>query len=153
MNKVAVLLAALFVVWRILIVRPIELLGWYFQRRFSGAPRMESQNDREFASLVHAVANIRKADRATAIDVTPLLQPMLERLSLIELRDYILSRYPMRRGEDRGKKHDIFDIHERELKSFDKAFAHKDFLRIVFTYTDAWQTVDEFRALLLNDQL
>lgn len=131
MNKIAELLLALFaallVVLRILIVRPIELFAWSIQRHLSGAPQMENQNDREFAALVLAVANVRKAYRATAIDVTHLLQSMLKRLSLIELREYISSRYPARSGEDRGKKYDIFDI-PQELKSFDKTFAYRDFL-------------------------
>ena len=114
---------------------------------------LESERDREFAAVILTIANCRKADRRTAIDGTHLFQPMLTHLSLIELRDYILSRYPTKGSEHLGTKHHLVDLQERELKSFNRAFVYKDFLRIVFTYSDAWETVDVFRANLLNDRL
>ncbi len=116
---------------------------------------MESQNDREFAAVVAAIADCRKVDRSTAITVTPLFQPMLERLSLTELKNYLFARYPNRnrRGEERSEAYDLFDIGDLELKGFDRAFLYKDHLSITFTYSDAWETVGGFLAVLLNDQL
>jgi hypothetical protein len=114
---------------------------------------MESQDDREFAAIIAAIAERRKVDRSTAITVTPLFQPMLDRLSLTELKNYVFTRYPNRRGEDQFTKYDLVEIGEQELKSFNRAFLHKDMLRIVFSYSDAWETVDRFHAILLNDKL
>ena len=114
---------------------------------------MENQDDREFAGIIAAVANLRKVDRSTAINVTPLFQPLTDRLSPVELKDYILSRYQSKRGEEHSGKYDVVDIGEQELKSFDSAFLYKDFLRIIFGYGDSWKTVNRFQAVLLNDQL
>ena len=83
---------------------------------------MNDQNDREFAEVISAIANRRKVDRATAIDVTPLFKPMTDRLFLTQLKDYILGRYEHRRGTSQGIKFDRVDIEERELRSFDAAF-------------------------------
>ena len=61
----------------------------------SGAASAEdakSQNDREFAEVIAAIANVRKANRSTAIDVTPQFKPMTDRLSLTELKDYFQFR-------------------------------------------------------------
>ena len=113
---------------------------------------MESQNDRDFAAVITAIADRRKVDRSTAITVTALFQPMLDRLSLTELKDYLFTRYSNMRGEDRSK-YDLVEIGDRDLKSFDRAFLYKDRLRIVLSYGDAWETVDRFLAILLNDQL
>jgi len=114
---------------------------------------MESRNDREFAAIMAAIAERRKVDRSTAITVTPLFQPMLDRLSLTELKNYLLTRYPNRRGEGKSSKYDLVDIGEQELKSFNRAFLRKDKLSMTFGYSDAWETVDRFLAVLLNDQL
>ena len=116
-------------------------------------PVMESQNDREFAAVVDAVAECRKVDRSTAITVTPLFQLMLDRVSLSELKNYLFSRYSNRRGEGQSTKYDIIDIGEQQLRSFNKAFLYKDKLSITFVYGDAWETVERFQAVLLNDQL
>jgi hypothetical protein len=80
---------------------------------------------------------------------------MLDRLSLTELKNYLFARYPNRnrRGEERSEAYDLFDIGDLELKGFDGAFLYKDRLRIVFSYSDAWETVANIHALLLNDQL
>ena len=114
---------------------------------------MESQNDREFATIIAAIAERRKVDRSTAITVTPLFQPMLDRLSLTELKNCLLIRNSNRRGEDQSSKYDLIEIGEQELRSFNSAFLHKDKLRIVFGYSDAWETVNSFHAILLNDKL
>jgi hypothetical protein len=119
----------------------------------AGLPVMESQNDREFAAIIAAIAERRKVDRWTAITVTPLFQPMLDRLSLTELKNYLLTRYPNRRGQGKSSKYDLVDIGEQELKSFNRAFLRKDKLSMTFGYSDAWETVDSFLAVLLNDQL
>ncbi len=114
---------------------------------------MESRNDREFAEIIATIANLRRSDRSVSIVVSSLFQPMVDHLSLAEFKNYILSRYSSRRGEGRNGKYDIVDLNERELKSFDRAFLYKDFLRITFSYGDSWETVDRFLAILLNDQL
>ena len=114
---------------------------------------MESQNDREFAAVVISIANLRKVDRSTAITVTQMFQPMLDRLSLTEFKDYVFSRYSNRRGEGRSSKYDLVDIGERQLKSFDRTFLYRDHLSMTFKYSDAWETVEGFLAVLLNDQL
>ena len=77
---------------------------------------------------------------------------MLDRISMDELKDYILSRYPNRRGEDRELKYDLVDMGERELKSYGR-FAYKDCLSITIGYSDAWKTADRFQAVLLNGLL
>ncbi|MEH2534691.1 hypothetical protein V1277_006015 [Bradyrhizobium sp. AZCC 1588] len=118
----------------------------------SAAVSLGDQNNREFAAIVAAIAKRRKIDRSVAIDVTPLFLPMLDRISLAELNDYILDRYSPKRGEDHESKHDIVEIEDRELKSFDRSFIYKDVLTITFTYSDAWETVDKFQAVLLNRQ-
>jgi hypothetical protein len=69
------------------------------------------------------------------------------------LKDYILGRYQNARGENRGSKYDLVDIDEGELKTFDRAFFYKDGLRITFGYSDSWETVVKFQAVLLNGQL
>jgi hypothetical protein len=114
---------------------------------------MDNQDEREFAAVVVAIAKRRKSDRSVAIDVTSLFRPMLDRISLAELSDYIISRYSPKRGEDHESKHDIVEICARDLKSFDKSFLYKDVLTITFSYSDAWETVDRFQAVLLNRQL
>jgi hypothetical protein len=140
----------------------MKIFSWLFDRvlrlvgsnsNSGGAPVMESQNDREFAAVMAAIAERRKVDRSTAITVTPLFQPMLDRLSLTELKNYLLTRYPNRRGEDQFTKYDLVEIGEQELKSFDRAFLHKDKLSMTFSYSDAWETVERFLAVLLNDKL
>jgi hypothetical protein len=118
-----------------------------------GGPVMESQNDREFAAVVAAIAECRKVDRSTAITVTALFQPMLDRLSLTELKNYLSNRYSPTRGEDQFTKFDLVDIGRQELKSFHRAFLYRDRLRIVFSYSDAWKTVERIHAILLNDHL
>lgn len=114
---------------------------------------MASQNDRDFAAVIVAIANRRSVDRSMAVDVTALFQPMLDRLSVSELADYLLSRYPSRRGESRESKYDLVDIGEQELKSFDRGFAYKDILSITIGYSDDWKTANRFLAVLLNDLL
>jgi hypothetical protein len=114
---------------------------------------MESQNDREFAAIITAIAERRKVDRSTAITVTPSFQPMLDRLSLTELKNYILTRYPNKRGQGKSSHFDLVEIGAQELKSFNRAFLRKDKLRMTLSYSDAWETVDRFLAVLLNDQL
>jgi hypothetical protein len=114
---------------------------------------LATQNDREFAEVITAIANKRKVDRSTAIDVTPFFKPMTDRLSLTELKDYVLGRYSGNRGMSLGIRFDRVEIEERELKSFDRAFLYKDGLAITFGYSDDWKTVTIFKAVLLNDQL
>jgi hypothetical protein len=142
-------------------MRILRIFRWYFERILDRArwywssrepPIMESQNDRDFAAVIAAIADRRKVDRSTAITVTPLFQPMLDRLSLTELRDYLFTRYSNMRGEHRSK-YDLVEIGDRDLKSFDRAFLYKDKLSMTFVYSDAWETVDRFLAVLLNDQL
>lgn len=116
------------------------------------APVTESQIDREFVAVIAAIAERRKVDRSTAITVTPLFQPMLDHFSLAELKNYVLAEYPYRRAEGRSN-YDLIDIEDRKLKSFNRAFLRKDKLRIVFSYSDAWETVSSLHAVLLNDQL
>jgi hypothetical protein len=143
-------------------MRILRIFRWYFERILDRArwywssrepPIMESQNDRDFAAVIAAIADRRKVDRSTAITVTPLFQPMLDRLSLTELKNYLFTRYPNRRGEGQSGKSDIVEIGDRDLKSFDGAFLYKDKLSMTFGYSDAWETVDRFLAVLLNDQL
>lgn len=122
-------------------------------RNSKGAPAMESQNDREFAAIISAVAERRKVDRSTAITVTPLFGPMLDRLSLTELKNYLSTRYSHTRGEGQSSKYDLVEIREEELKTFNRAFLRKDKLSMTFGYNDAWETVDRFVAVLLNDRL
>jgi hypothetical protein len=140
----------------------MRIFWWFFDRILqrtrcywsSGVPPiMKNQNDREFAAIVAAIADLRKVDRSTAITVTPLFRPMLDRLSLNELRDYLLARYRNDRGEDQFTKYDLFEIGDRELMGFDGAFLYKDRLHIVFSYNDAWETVEKILAILLYDQL
>lgn len=114
---------------------------------------MDNQDEREFAAVVVAIAKRRKSDRSVAINVTPLFQPMLDRMSLAELNNYILGRYSPRRGEDHESKDDIVEIRAPDLQSFDSSFPYKDVLTITFSYSDAWETVDGFQAVLLNRQL
>jgi hypothetical protein len=126
----------------------LDRARWYWS---SGVPPiMESQNDREFAAVVAAIADLRKADRSTAITVTPLFQPMLDRRSLTELKNYVLFRYP-RRGH--SEKSDLVEIGEQQLRGFNRAFLYKDSLSITFAYSGARETVENFVAVLLNDQL
>ena len=111
---------------------------------------MENQDDRDFAAVIAAIAERRKVNRSTAITVTSLFQPMLNRLSLTELKNYVLSRYS-RRGH--SEKSDLVEISELQLKGFDGAFLFRDKLSITFVYSSARETVEEFVAVLLNDQL
>jgi hypothetical protein len=74
---------------------------------------MDNQDESEFAAVVVAIAKRRKSDQSVAIDVTPLFRPMLDRMSLAELNDYILGRYSPNRGEDHESKHDIVEIWAR----------------------------------------
>lgn len=90
---------------------------------------MPNLSDREFAAVILAIGIRRKVDRSMVIDVTSLFQPILDRLSMTELTEYILSRYPNRRGESRESKYDLVDIGKRELKSFGRGFAYKDILK------------------------
>jgi hypothetical protein len=117
------------------------------------APVLETQDDRDFAAVMTAIADRRKVDRSTAITVTPLFQPMLDRLSLTELANYLLARYSSSRGEGQSSKYDLVEIGEQELKSFNRVFLRKDKLSITLGYSDTWETVDRFLAVLLNDQL
>jgi len=116
---------------------------------------MESQDDRDFAAVIAAIADRRKVDRSGSIVITPMFQPMLDRISLTELRDYLFARYPNRnrRSRDRSEAYDLFEIGDRDLRSFDRAFRYRDSLRIVLGYNDAWETVARFKAILLNDLL
>jgi hypothetical protein len=114
---------------------------------------MDNQDEREFAAVVVAIAKHRKNDRSVAIDVTSLFRPMLDRMSVAELNEYIISRYSPKRGEDQESKHDIIEIWAPDLKSFDKSFSYKNVLTITFSYSDAWETADRFQAVLLNRQL
>jgi hypothetical protein len=127
--------------------------GWYWSSE--EPPTMESQDDRDFAAVIAAIAERRKVHRSMTITVTPLFQPMLDRLSLTELKNYLFARYLNRnkRGKGRSGEYDLFEIGDRELRSFNKAFLHSDKLRIVFGYSDAWETVDRLHAILLNDNL
>ena len=111
---------------------------------------MESQIDRDFAAVIATIADRRKVDRSTAITVTTLFQPMLDRLSLTELKDYIVSRYSMR---GHSEKSDLVEIGELQLKGFNRAFLFKDKLSFTFVYSGARETVQNFVAVLLNDQL
>jgi len=137
----------------------MRILWWCFARILDRTrsyfaaveqPIMESQNDREFAAVVVSIANLRQVDRSTAITVTPLFQPMLDRLSLTELKNCVLSRYP-RRGY--SEKSDLVEIGELQLKGFDSAFLYRDKLSITFVYNSAREAVENFVAVLLNDQL
>jgi hypothetical protein len=120
---------------------------------FRKAVRLDSREDREFADVIIAIANRRRVDRSTAITVTPLFQPMLDRLSPTQLKNYIFSRYSNRRGEDQFTKYDLVDIGQQELSSFDLAFVYKDHLSMTFSYSNDWETASGFLAVLLNDQL
>ena len=111
---------------------------------------MENQDDRDFAAVIAAIAERRKVNRSTAITVTSLFQPMLNRLSLTELKNYVLSRYS-RRGH--SEKSDLVEIGELQLKGFNRAFLFKDKLSFTFVYSGARETVQNFVAVLLNDQL
>lgn len=117
------------------------------------ASGVESQDDREFAAVIATIAERRKVDRSTAITVTPLFRPMLERLSLTELRNYLLPQYSHDRGEDQFTKYDRMEVRARELKSFNRAFLRKDRLTMTFSYNDEWETANRLVAVLLNDQL
>jgi hypothetical protein len=124
----------------------------------SGAASAEDakgQNDREFAEVIAAIANIRKANRSTAIDVTSQFKPMTDHLSLTELKDYIssLGPYQHRRATSRGITYDLIDIDERGLKSFDGAFLYLDSLSMTFDYGEDGKTVTKFISVLLNGQL
>jgi len=111
---------------------------------------VESQIDRDFAAVIATIADRRKVDRSTAITVTTLFQPMLDRLSLTELKDYIVSRYSMR---GHSEKSDLVEIGEPQLKGFNRDFLFKDKLSFTFVYSGARETVQNFVAVLLNDQL
>lgn len=112
-----------------------------------------SQNDREFSEVVAAIANRRKTNRSTAITVTKLFQPMTERLSLAELRNYVSSRYSLRREEAQGEKYEWVDLEKNDLKAYSKEFFYLDSVRIIFFYDAGWETVIKFQAVLLNGQL
>ncbi len=112
-----------------------------------------SQNDREFSEVVAAIANRRKTNRSTAITVTKLFQPMTERLSLAELRNYVSSRYSLRREEAQGEKYEWVDLEKNDLKAYLKEFFYLGSVRIIFFYDAGWETVIKFQAVLLNGQL
>jgi hypothetical protein len=119
---------------------------------------MDTQDDRDFADVVVAIAKVRKGSRLTAIDVTHLFKPLTDRLSLDELRDFVLSRYPSMSGEGiamdyKPLKFDMVHIEEGELRAFDRAFLYKDRLDIVFGYSDDRKVVKSFKSVLLNGQL
>lgn len=112
-----------------------------------------SQNDREFSEIIAAIANRRKTNRSTAIIVTELFQPMTERLSLTELRNYISSRYSVRREVAQGEKYEWVDLEKYDLKVYSKEFFYLDSVRIVFFFDPGWESVIKFQAVLFNDQL
>lgn len=112
-----------------------------------------SQSDREFSEVIAAIANRRKTNRSTAIVVTDLFQPMTDRLSLAELRNYVSSRYSLRREEVHGEKGEWGDLKENDLKAYSKKFLYLDSVRIVFFYDAGWESVIKFQAVLFNDQL
>jgi hypothetical protein len=88
MRNVAVLFYAF------IIFRPLHWARWYWS---SGEPSiMESQDDRDFAAVIAAIADRRKVDRSGSIVVTPMFWPVLDRLSPTELRNYLFTRYPNR---------------------------------------------------------
>lgn len=117
------------------------------------AEDVKTQNDREFAEVIAAIASVRKANRSTAIDVTPQFKPMTDRLSLAELKNYILNRYEHKRVKAQGITYDFVSLDERGLKSFDGAFFYLDSLRMTFGYSNDGNTVTIFKAVLLNGQL
>jgi hypothetical protein len=112
---------------------------------------MANPTDQEFAAVIVAIANFRKGDRSMAVDVTSFFQPMLNHLSMTELAEYLLSRYPNARGEDSESKHDLVDIRARELKSFSRGFKYQDRLHFTIAYCDDWRTANRFLAVLVND--
>lgn len=112
-----------------------------------------SQNDREFSEVITAIANRRKTNRSTAINVTELFQPMTDRLSLTELRNYVSSRYSLRREDVQGEKYEWVDLEENDLKAYSKEFLSLDSVTIVFFYDAGWETIIKFQAVLFNGQL
>jgi len=112
-----------------------------------------NQNDREFSEIIAAIGNRRKTNRSTAITVTELFQPMTERLSPTELRNYVSSRYSLRREKVLGEKIEWVDLEKNDLKAYSKEFFYLDSVRIVFLYDPSWETVIKFQAVLLNGQL
>jgi len=114
---------------------------------------MPAETDKYFTGVITSIADLRERDQTSAIMVTSLFKPLTDLLSLKELRDYIASRSPLKRGKDIRGNYEYTNIGTDELKAFDKRFHSEDVLILGFRYNENWTAITELHANLTSGQL
>jgi ribosome-binding ATPase YchF (GTP1/OBG family) len=102
---------------------------------------VESNFEGEFAAAMSRVAALREANQSIGISVTDLFKEITDRHSLVDFRNFLVSRYQFQRVWTVVGNSEYTDIKGPALTRFDSRFPSNNTVRIGFYYDSEWKNI------------
>ncbi len=104
-----------------------------------------------FLNIMKSIGTLRAQNHAVAIDVSDRFKPISNYYSLNEFRDYLASKYAVRRVSDWAGTYDGTEIRGQELRLLDGSFGLYDSVRFVFMYDSRKKTIIKLVVQILSE--